>query len=202
MFEITRSEVYRYLGYNGDKPDLNVIELVDDVEIEVGSAINAKSVYRIFDVIENDGKKLVTDVLTLDSEALSRNHAGCMKSVFVAATLGARVDILLQKYSQLSPGRAVVMQAVASAAMENYMDLTEDEIRTELGEGLYLRPRFSPGYADLSLDYQKDIFRILDVPKKIGATLMDNLVMAPSKTVTAFIGVSSTDESVHSANRR
>ena len=44
-------------------------------------------------------------------------------------------------------------------------------------------------YGDLPLDFQKDVFRILDTPKAIGLTLTDALLMMPSKSVTAIIGI-------------
>ena len=52
-----------------------------------------------------------------------------------------------------------------------------------------IRDRFSPGYGDLSLALQKDIFAVLDCPRKIGITLNESLLMSPSKSVTAIIGV-------------
>lgn len=33
------------------------------------------------------------------------------------------------------------------------------------------------------------IFSLLDCPKRIGVTLGDTLLMSPSKSVTAFIGI-------------
>ena len=53
-----------------------------------------------------------------------------------------------------------------------------------------MKPRFSPGYGDLSLEMQRDIFRVLDCPRKIGLTLNESLLMSPSKSVTAIIGIS------------
>ena len=56
-------------------------------------------------------------------------------------------------------------------------------------QGLFLRPRFSPGYGDLKLDHQKDWFRLLDISKQIGVELTDSLLMVPTKSVTALIGI-------------
>ena len=55
---------------------------------------------------------------------------------------------------------------------------------------MYTRPRFSPGYGDLPINMQKDIFAALDCPRKIGLSLNESLLMSPSKSVTAIIGVS------------
>ena len=52
-----------------------------------------------------------------------------------------------------------------------------------------IRPRFSPGYGDLPIEIQKDIFRALDCPRRIGLTLNENLLMSPTKSVSAIIGI-------------
>ena len=194
---INRSETLRYLGYKGKEVDENTLRLIEECEGLLKKSANPRSTYKVFDLKKIDDETLDMEVLKIKSKALSKNLSGCKNVVLFAATLGPRVDILLQKYSKLSPGKAVVLQASAASMIEVYIDSIEDEIRLEAKEeGLYLRPRFSPGYADLSLEYQKDIFKILDLPRRIGATLMDNLIMAPSKTVTAFIGLSEEDKNV------
>ena len=56
-------------------------------------------------------------------------------------------------------------------------------------DGKSLRTRVSPGYGDISLTMQKDIFAILDCERKIGITLNEDLLMSPSKSVTAIAGI-------------
>ena len=68
-------------------------------------------------------------------------------------------------------------------------DIACEEIRRMLGPGWGLRPRFSPGYGDFPLEYQRELLGVLDAAKRIGLTLTDSLLMAPSKSVTAVIGV-------------
>ena len=57
-------------------------------------------------------------------------------------------------------------------------------------KGLYLRPRFSPGYGDFSLSCQRAVLDALDAGKHLGIKLTDSFLMMPSKSVTAVIGVS------------
>ena len=65
-----------------------------------------------------------------------------------------------------------------------------DKLKSEYeARGMYLMPRFSPGYGDLRLDHQKDWFRLLDISKQIGIELTDSLLMVPTKSVTALIGI-------------
>ena len=43
---------------------------------------------------------------------------------------------------------------------------------------------------DVPLAVQRDIFSVLDCPRQIGLSLNDSLLMSPSKSVTAFVGLS------------
>ena len=51
------------------------------------------------------------------------------------------------------------------------------------------KPRFSPGYGDFDISYQKNIFSCLNSEKYIGLTLTDSMLMVPSKSVTAVVGL-------------
>jgi cobalamin-dependent methionine synthase I len=94
--------------------------------------------------------------------------------------------------------KAVVMQACATAMLEEYCDKVQNEIAMKLSaEHLYLRPRFSPGYGDFSILHQREILNMLDAPKRIGLTMTDAYMLAPTKSVTAVIGVSNTKELCH-----
>ena len=64
-----------------------------------------------------------------------------------------------------------------------------------LNDGSWTK-KIHPGYGDLPLALQKDIFRVLDCPKRIGLTLNESLLMSPSKSVTALIGVSGSGETL------
>ena len=66
-------------------------------------------------------------------------------------------------------------------------------------EGYFLRPRFSPGYGDFPLEFQRNIGDLLQMAKNIGITLTDSLLMMPSKSVTAVIGCSKTNSNCKEA---
>ena len=59
----------------------------------------------------------------------------------------------------------------------------------ELKEGETLVSRYSPGYGDWPLEAQRRLFELLDAPRKAGVSLTDSLLMVPSKSVSAIIGV-------------
>lgn len=126
-----------------------------------------------------------------NSNALIKNLAGCKKIILFGATVGIEIDRLIAKYGRISPAKAVVFQAIGAERIEALCNAFNSEMTENCRtQALYTRPRFSPGYGDFPLDVQKDIFRVLDCSRKIGLTLNDSLLMSPSKSVTAIIGIS------------
>ena len=51
------------------------------------------------------------------------------------------------------------------------------------------QPRFSPGYGAVPLSVQREFFNLLACEKLIGVCLTDTLLMTPTKSVTAFVGM-------------
>ena len=98
-------------------------------------------------------------------------------------------DALLRRVSVMSGADALVLQAVGTAAVEEWMDCVENEIRAELAPGETLVRRYSPGYGDFPLAAQRQLLGLLDAPRTVGVSLTDTLLMAPSKSVSAVIGV-------------
>ena len=89
----------------------------------------------------------------------------------------------------MNPVYASILQATGAMFIEEVVDVTNSEIKKIAAEqGLKTKPRYSPGYGDVPLQVQKDFFRLLPCTR-IGLTLMDTLIMAPEKSVTAFVGI-------------
>ena len=124
---------------------------------------------------------------SLCSHKLSENLRGCERVLVFAATLGLDLDRLIAKYGRLSPSRALMLQAMGAERIEALCDRFCEEMEKEYD--CPLRPRFSPGYGDLPLESQKVIFSLLDCSRQIGLFLNESLIMSPSKSVTAFVGL-------------
>ncbi len=120
----------------------------------------------------------------INSKNLRQNLDGCDKIIIFVATVGAEIDRLINRYSRTAPAKALMLQAIGSERIESLCDL----FCKETGFAL-CKPRFSPGYGDLDLNIQNDIFRVLDCKKRIGAALNDSLIISPSKSVSAIIGI-------------
>ena len=132
------------------------------------------------------------DGIRIESAALRRNLEGCEGAWLFAATLGAGVDRLISRLTALGRmSEALAAQAAAAAFIEDYCDEVNDALRDEAAaQGMKLRPRFSPGYGDFSIEHQRDIARELDTAWRLGLTVTESLMLAPMKSVTAVIGVS------------
>jgi len=122
------------------------------------------------------------------SKKLAAALAGCERAVVFAATVGLDLDRLIARYGRLSPARGLMMQALGAERIEALCDAFCAWLAEEYAP-LALRPRFSPGYGDLPLDGQRALFTALDCHKEIGLYLNESLLMSPTKSVTAIVGI-------------
>lgn len=182
-----KKEICRYLG--AKEPDEELMKLIDECIKECEGISKFSVLYTVSDLSINENG-IGFDTFSATSNALSKNLEKCEKAVIFAATTGIGIDRLISKYTVVSPARAVILQAIGAERIESLCDTFNEEMQLKYEtEGYSLRPRFSPGYGDLPLETQKDIFALLDCQKKLGLILNSNLLMSPSKSVTAFIGI-------------
>jgi len=191
-----RNEILRYLGAAGS--DENVLnEMIDRAEREIERTANPKHLFRKFPIEVTKGSVRIGG-----TELISRNLAehlqGCKEAFLFALTLGTGVDALIRRYTVSEMPFVPVLQACAAAYTEQCADEAQREPEQYAAEhGLYLRPRYSPGYGDFSLESQKFFFAALDISKKIGVSLTDSCLMIPFKSITAVIGLSSDPSLCH-----
>lgn len=181
--EIDRGEVIRYAGGGKDEGELK--KMLDECIAEALPLISYRVCYDEFD-IKADGDLLDMGFCRAESASLAKNLFGCKKIILFAATVGIGIDRLIMKYGKISPAKGLMMQGVGAERIEALCDAFCEKMRCQ---GYILRPRFSPGYGDLSLSLQKEIFASLQPEKLIGLTLSESLLMSPTKSVTAIIGI-------------
>ncbi len=185
-------ETLRYLGYKREQPDSQIAALLQECMEELKKAVSFRHVKREVSLQLTEKWGICTELFTAESRSLSRNLKGCDRLLVFAATAGIGADQLIQRYERVRMSKAVVIQAMAAAMIEEYCDCLNREWKEEFRKaGRYLRPRFSPGYGDFPLECQRTLIRGLEAGKRIGLTLTDSLIMMPSKSVTAVIGISS-----------
>ena len=124
-----------------------------------------------------DGAHIDFGFTAVESASLAKFLAGADAVILLAATVGAALDRLIARASITSPTRALLYDAIGTERVEALCYAFSDA------------PRFSPGYGDLPLAFQREIFRVLDCPKHIGLSLGGSFIMTPSKSVTAIIPI-------------
>ena len=122
------------------------------------------------------------------SENLRRNLEGCGKAVLFAATVGSGIDRLIRRYEKADPRMALLLQGLGAERVESLCDCFNAEVKKAAGENA-TRRRYSPGYGDLPIEVQREFLPLLDAERRLGITLSDSCLMAPSKSVTAIIGI-------------
>lgn len=124
------------------------------------------------------------------SEYLKKNLRGCDRFVMFAATVGAGMDRLIRRYEVSDAAKGVLLQGLGAERVESLADAFNKVVSDEAGKcGYKTHPRFSPGFGDLPVTVQKDFLATLDAGRRMGITLSESCLMAPSKTVTAVIGL-------------
>ena len=186
--EINKREIMRYAGVK--TPTEEIVALMSEAVEEASSTLTYKVCYGEFPVTISDGT-VDFGFARVRSSDLSKNLAGCEKVILFAATVGVGMDRLIARYGVRSPSRALMLQAFGAERIEALCDSFTEDIASSQYAGYTLMPRFSPGYGDLPLEFQSEIFRVLDCPKKIGLSLNESLLMSPTKSVTAIIGIKS-----------
>jgi hypothetical protein len=200
---ISKSEIFRYLGYKNQEYDKETELLVNDVTEKLLAVIEPKSLYGEYSLCILDDKIIIGGQtgMTINSSSLKTNLTGCTGVILFSATLGPEADALIRRYQVISIARAAVAQAVSTELIEAYCNETVNTLKDEkIKDGYYLRPRFSAGYGDFKLSHQRDFFRMLDITKKIGIYLNDECLMSPTKSVTAVIGFSNKTDNIIKEN--
>lgn len=194
---IRREEVLRYMRCKEETAEIR--KLTDDCLTEILPQLSYKVCFREFEITtealplseENDSPApLNLGFTTSSSLGIRRNLEGCNKLILFAATVGLAPDRLIARYGRLSPTKALCFQAIGAERIESLCDLFCEKTAEQYADrGFTAKPRYSPGYGDFSLSMQQDVFRALDCHRKIGLSLNDSLLMSPSKSVTALIGL-------------
>lgn len=196
MREISKSEVLRYAGCK--QSDSATEKLFSECVVLSEDKIKPQFCYKKLDFSIKQ-KACDFGTFSVCSNDLAQFLCGAEHVFIFAATLGFDFDRLIAKYSKISPAKACMLQAIGVERIEAYADEICQKFECEFGNSA---KRFSAGYGDLPLNTQKNIFQSLDCTKKLGITLNQSLLMSPTKSVTAFVGLFKNEkQSAHKCNK-
>lgn len=186
------SEILRYSGSAND--DAETTALAKECILHFEKIITPRVCFCEFE-ISVDRDVIDLGFTNVKSRGLAKNLEGCQSIVLFAATIGIGADNEVRRYQHTDIARAVVAQAIGAERIEALCDaFCSDICQIKSTKHKFTRPRYSPGYGDLPLALQADIVRTLDCRRKIGMSLSDSLLMTPTKSVTAIVGISDSEK--------
>lgn len=123
--------------------------------------------------------------MTVPSSKLYKNLSGCREAYVMALTTGIAVDRLLARLNITSQAEHFITDGLSSAAAESFCDYVCDILTRDTP----CVPRFSPGFGDLSISFQRPLLQRLDAANTLGITLNQAYLMTPVKSITAIMGI-------------
>jgi len=181
------AEVLRYAACRQATEE---VEALARAAADEGSKVIRMQVCWLETPLQVEGDRVDLGFLQAETPKLAQHLRGCEKAVVFAATVGLELDRLIARYGRLSPAKGLMLQAFGAERIEALCDAFCADLAAEYAtQGLHTRPRFSPGYGDLPLEYQREIFHALQCGKHIGLYLNDSCLMSPVKSVTAIVGL-------------
>lgn len=183
------AEALRYAGVRGEAPP-ELTETAATLAEKLERTAPPRWTFRVFPVERGASEMILAGSgVRLPGETAGRMLADCPQAVLLACSLGAGSEALLRSESARGMDRALLLDACGSALVEAGCDAAQRDIAARF-PGEYLTDRFSPGYGDLPLSLQPAICAALDVERRLGVHLTESLLMNPTKSVTAIIGIS------------
>lgn len=152
---------------------------------------------RLFDVLDYKCAYIKTDIdlseenvcgfgfMTVPSRHLYKNLSGCKQAFVMAVTTGIGTDRLLARLNAVSQAEHFMTDGLSSAAIESFCDYASERISC----GYNCANRFSLGYGDTSIEFQKPLLERLQAQRLLGITLNSAYLMTPVKSITAIMGI-------------
>ena len=149
-----------------------------------------RGIWEAYDYICDSHRVQADPPLDLVGSSIAKHLSGCDRVIFLAVTVGEEIEREVARRFQAGDyTSAILLDAAATAAVEQVADAMEDAIRPGiLREGYGMKWRFSPGYGDWPLAQQPDALRLCH-GERIGVALTESLMLVPRKSVTAVIGL-------------
>ena len=182
-----RNEALRYLAIR--RPDAGSLAAIEPVAAELEAALRPRFTYAAFPVKHTpEGEALLGSGLVLPGEMAKTMLRECTHAVLLLCTLGAGFETMLRAAEARDMAKAAMLDACGSAYVEAWCDEAERALAARFAPK-QLTDRFSPGYGDLPLSLQPALCAALDASRRLGVTVTESLLMIPTKTVSAVIGL-------------
>lgn len=189
-----RERILSRLGYRKGITELtaNNISRIEECIRQGEYLCKPVGAYLDVPILSKDDSGITLDNgITLRSESLLKLLEESGSVILMAATVGS--EVTEKVFSEVEKGDAatgLIIDSVASQTADAALDWIVQlltKILTRQGKKL-TRHRYSPGFGDLPLSYQKDIFEALQL-ERLNMTLTEKFMLVPEKSVIAIAGV-------------
>ncbi len=102
------------------------------------------------------------------------------------------MDAVIRAVQKKNQARGMVLDRVASAAVETAVQQWRTHIQDHLPEETAVTLSYSPGYCDWPLAAQRSLFDLLP-PRPLGVALSSHQAMSPRKSTTGIMGIGALD---------
>ncbi|MEJ8553887.1 hypothetical protein [Tepidibacter sp. Z1-5] len=168
----------------------NIEELrgLEDEVLEIKKYIKPCIYYKDINIKSIEKDKVTLDEIEIDSAYLAKGLLGCHKVTLIALSIGDYLNKYSQeKYLSSELKKSSIADILGSHAVEILIDKFHNYlINKNILRGVHSSLRYSPGYGDWDLRYQKNILDLLKTHKDINVS--SNFLLQPVKSVTAIIG--------------
>jgi hypothetical protein len=188
---INRDEIYVNLGYGGQTPEIQFVEMVDQILEQVGGFCVPRAGYIITEGAITDNNHIeINSVRVKTGTVINKYLAGSTHFAVFVVTAGAAFD----HYSeQLRTNGDVVTEYLAYSVGSEIAEATVRFITERIEEdarnlGLHASHTYSPGYCSWHVREQENLFKLFP-EKPCGVTLNESNLMHPIKSVSGLIGL-------------
>ncbi|MEG0742987.1 MAG: hypothetical protein RR065_10990 [Clostridia bacterium] len=179
----------RFLGVRGADALEELVPLLERAYVELERYAAPKQMLRRFAARVENGALCVDTLPPVQSRDLCRLFADAKEGIALLVTLGGELDLRIKRLMLMEPALGAALGACSSAAVDTWIDALLKGERVELeARGLTLSPRFSPGYGDVGLEFQRPLLDWLEA-RRIGVRLTQGMLMLPEKSVSALIAI-------------
>lgn len=186
---LNRAEAVRYLGDAKVEMNDEMAHLLDVCEKKILRTAQPRYLTKVIDLPCPE---------LMQGRDIRMHLKGCRQAALVCCTLGGGIDRLLRAAQVTDMSQAVVLDVLASVAVEQVGHQVDDILAVKY-PNQYFTFRFSPGYGDFPIQMQSFFLEQLNAPKRIGLTTNRQFLLTPTKSITAVAGMS--DEPVSRRHR-
>ena len=193
QFEIDKRAVYSLLGYKKGETTISkeMATLLENSFKEAIELVDTKGVYIVRRIKEKkNGIRLFNSEIVLRGKSMEKLLYGSFGVIFMAVTIGPELERKISEDMENgSFERAIVFDVIGSEAVEAVANSFNSYLLIQARQAKNsLTRRFSPGYGDLPLEFQREIYRELSL-SRLGIEINEKNILFPYKTITAIIGI-------------